>query len=173
MEQMKETLVAHEERNQPGDLIAEEVKSQGSDAAQKYDPSKTGPEDPTKPGSPLYKNPMVKKASDDAFMTTTNGTARSGLAEAGFSIEYKNGKISIANKVDSVHSDKKGNELTIVTDANTIAILHTHGNGVNATPSMPTKDSPGDVASPVPNFVRSQSALYVTVPGTTNYIQLH
>jgi hypothetical protein len=60
---------------------------------------------------------VVKKASDEAFMKTVNGTARSGKAEAGFSIEYKDGKISIANKVDSVNSDKKANELSITTDA--------------------------------------------------------
>jgi RHS repeat-associated protein len=131
-----------------------------------YDPKKSGPEDPTNPGHPLSQNPVVKKASDEAFMKTTNGQARSGLAEAGFAIDYKDGKISIVNKVDSVNSDKKANELQITTDENTKAILHTHGNSALPTPS------PGDLKSPVPNFVRSQRDLYVTVPGTTTYIRL-
>jgi len=129
-------------------------------AQNKYDPKKSGPEDPTNPGHPLSENSVVKKASDEAWMKTTNGTARSGLAEAGFSIEYKDGKISIANKTDSVNSDKKANGLSITTDANTIAILHTHGNKALPTPS------PGDrnPNAQVPDFVRSQRSLYVTVP---------
>jgi hypothetical protein len=142
---------------------------------QQYDPRKSGPEDPTNPGKPLYQNPIVKKASDQAFMTTTNGTARGGLAEAGFAIEYKDGNISIANRVDSVHGEGEPNELGITTDANTIAILHTHGNNVLPTPS------PGD-RNPnvqVPDFVRSQRSLYVTIPYSASgnpplneYIQL-
>jgi RHS repeat-associated protein len=139
---------------------------------QHYDATKSGPEDPTNPGKPLAQNPIVQKASDGAFESTDNGRARGGLAEAGFSIEYKDGKISIANQTDSVHDSGPANELHIKTDANTIAVLHTHGNNAVPTPSMPTKNSPGDVASRVPNFVRSQSSLYVTVPGTTSYIQL-
>ena len=99
-------------------------------------------------------------------MSTTNGRAREGLAEAGFAIDYKGGKISIVNRVSSVNSDQKPNELHIKIDANTIAILHTHGNNALSTPS------PGDTRSPVPNFVRSQSALYVTIPGTNKYIRL-
>jgi RHS repeat-associated protein len=133
---------------------------------QKYDPSKSGPEDPSNPGHPLAQNPIVEKASDQAFMTTNDGRARSGLAEAGFAIEYKDGKVSIANKVDSVNSDKKPGQLDIKTDANTIAILHTHGNKALPTPS------PGDLTSRLPNFVRSQRDLYVTVPNTGKYIQL-
>ena len=159
------------------DAAYQQFMAQQQDPAQnqnqlKYDPSKSGPEDPTNPGKPLSQNPVVKKASDEAFMATTNGQARSCLAEAGFAIEYKDGKISIANRVDSVYSDKPANELQIKTDANTIAILHTHGNIALATPSLPTRGKPGDVSSRVPNFVRSQSALYVTVPSTKTYIQL-
>ena len=86
--------------------------------------------------------------------------------------EYKDGKISIDQRKDSVHSDGKANELNFTTDANTIAIAHTHGIHATPTPSLPEGKSPGDVASPVPNFVRSLGALYVTVPNTNNYIQL-
>jgi RHS repeat-associated protein len=142
---------------------------------QKYDPSKSGPEDPTNPGHPLSQNSVVKKASDQAFMATTNGAARDGLAEAGFSIEYGDGKISIANKVNSVNGDGTPNQLQIKTDANSIAILHIHGNNAQPTPS------PGDrnPNTQVPDFVRSRSALYVTVPHSATgspslnqYIQL-
>jgi len=131
-----------------------------------YDSSKNGPEDPTNPGKPLYENSAVKRASDDAFMKTVNGTAREGLAEAGFAIEYKNGKVYTDHKVDSVYSDGKPNELHIPTDSHTIAILHTHGNKGVGPPSE------GDRQSKFPNFVRTKSELYVTVPGTSNYIQL-
>jgi RHS repeat-associated protein len=54
----------------------------------KYDPRKSGPEDPANPGHPLSENPDVKKAPDQAFMRTVNGTARGGLAESGFAIDY-------------------------------------------------------------------------------------
>lgn len=108
-------------------------------------------------------------------MKTLNGTARGGLAEAGFAIEYRDGKISIAHQVDSVHGDGKPNLLGITTDAYTIAIEHTHGNNALPTPS------PGDrnPNAQVPDFVRSQRALYVTIPhsatGTpllNDYVQL-
>ena len=133
---------------------------------QQYNSAKTGPEDPANPGKPLFRNAAVKKASGEAFEKTINGQARSGLAEAGFAIDYKDGKILIVNKVDSVNGDGPPNELHIKIDANTIAILHTHGNSALPTPG------PADPRSPVPNFVRSQRALYVTVPGTNKYIQL-
>jgi len=160
-------IASEEEAGERSELEARDGKGQNENQP-KYDPAKSGPEDPTNPGKPLSQNPVVQEASDQAFMKTTNGTARGGLAEAGFSVEYKDGKISIANKVDSLHSDKPANELKITTDENTIAILHTHGNNALPTPS------PGDrnPNSRIPDFVRSQSALYVTVPHTRNYIQL-
>jgi hypothetical protein len=99
-------------------------------------------------------------------MATSNGQARSGLAEVAFAVDYKDGKLSIENKVSSVNSDKKSNELTIKTDPYTIAVLHTHGNGALPTPSSE------DLKSSVPNFVRSLRDLYVPVPGTNTYIQL-
>jgi hypothetical protein len=151
-------------------LLANTVAQQ-----QRYDPSKSGPEDPTNPGHPLSQNSVVKKASDQAFITTNNGTARGGLAEAGFSIDYSDGKISIANKVNSVNGDGTPNQLQITTDGNTIAILHTHGNNALPTPSAGDRNPNAQV----PDFVRSRSALYVTVPHSAigspslnEYIQL-
>jgi hypothetical protein len=95
-----------------------------------------------------------------------NGTARLELAEAGFSIQYKDGKLSVANHVNSVHGSGKPNELQIKTDDFTIAIAHTHGNKAKPEPSA------FDRTSNRPNFVRSKLALYVTVPGTTRIIKL-
>lgn len=145
---------------------------------QKYDPSKTGPEDPTKPGSPLYQNPTVKKASDSAFMQTTNGQAGNGLAESGFAIAFKDGKIVIENKTTSINGDGKLNQLHIDTsDPAIIAILHTHGNNALPTPSGGDRDP--SLNNTLPNFVRSQRSLYVTIPNSAignpplnNYIQL-
>ncbi|MBZ5689296.1 MAG: hypothetical protein LAP86_30205 [Acidobacteriia bacterium] len=42
---------------------------------------------------PLSQNPVVKKASDEAWQTTTKGTTRNERAEAGGTIGYKDGKI--------------------------------------------------------------------------------
>jgi hypothetical protein len=130
-----------------------------------YDPKKSGPEDPTNPGHPLSQNAVVKKASDEAWQTTTNGTARNGRAEAGGTIEYKDGTISAANKVNSVNGDAEtANHLQITTDANTIAIYHTHGNSLDPRPSAGDR-SPN---TQVPDFVRSQRSLYVTIPGSAH-----
>ena len=108
-------------------------------------------------------------------MTTMNGTARGGLAEAGFEVEYKDGSISIAHRMDSVNGDGVPNRLVFPPDDDAIAILHVHGNNALATPS------PGDrnPKTQIPDFVRSRSALYVTIPNTAtgtpllnNYVQL-
>jgi hypothetical protein len=140
-----------------------------------YDPSKTGPEDPTNPGNPLYQNSSVKKASDQAFMDTQNGTARDGEAEAGFAIDYIAGKIYIAHRTNNVKSDGPPKSLGVSADPNSIAIFHTHGNHANPIPSPGDRDP----ESTLPNFVRSRSALYVTVPNSATgsplldkYIQL-
>lgn len=130
-----------------------------------YDPKKSGPEDPTNPGNPLSQNPVYKEASDQAWQKTMNGTARNGKAEAGGTIDYKDGKLFPANKVDSVNEDPEhANHLQIQTDHYTIAIYHTHGN------SLDPKPSPGDRSpnTQVPDFVRSQRSLYVTMPGTAH-----
>jgi len=95
-----------------------------------------------------------------------NGTARGGLAEGGFAINYINGQIQASSLVFSTFNGGVPNQLEIPTGTNTIVVLHTHGNNAQPVPSA------GDLQSSVPNFVRSKSELYVTVPGTTNYIKL-
>src|SRR5450755_3233378 len=51
-----------------------------------------------------------------------------GWRKGGFRVEYKDGKLSVDQKHDSVH-DGKPNELRFTTDEYTKAIVHTHGNG--------------------------------------------
>jgi RHS repeat-associated protein len=134
------------------------------------------PRDPTNPGSPLIQNPIVQQASNDAFMKTMNGRARGGLAEAGFAIEYIDGKISIAHQVDSVNESGKPNALSITKDDNTIAILHTHGNSAQAIPSEGDRSPDAHV----PDFVKSLRSIYVTIPNSAagktpvlnDYVQL-
>lgn len=100
-------------------------------------------------------------------MRTKNGEARSGLAEAGFAVNYSNGKLWFSKLVDSVNDSGEANKLKIpIIKDITIAILHTHGNRALPTPSGE------DFNSPVPNFIRSINDLYVTVPGTKTYIDL-
>lgn len=167
-----------EDDQQHEEEVEQQAQQQTQQQAQRqpqYDPTKTGPEDPTNPGHPLFENPTVKKEIDDAFVLTGNGTARRGLAEAGFTVEYKDGKISIGNRANNVHQDDedgKASELFVKTDNNTIAIVHTHGNNALPTPSLVNAQGKGDVTSKYPNFVKSRMDLYVTIPGTTNWIHL-
>ncbi len=128
-----------------------------------------GPGDPTNPSLPLYENPVVRDQANEAWARTNNGTARGGLAEAGFAIRYENGFVSVGPIIDSVHSSGPAEQLDIPVDEYTIAIYHTHGNNGVPTPSAGPMS---DMTTRVPNFVRSRGALYVTVPGTGTYIQL-
>jgi RHS repeat-associated protein len=133
----------------------------------------TGPPDPTNMNKPLFCNSQLRSQASQAFMVTGNGRARDGLAEAGFSINLGANGLSFGTMTDSVHSDGIPNQLDIATFINagplpsTIAILHTHGNGLLATPS------PGDLRSRFPNFVVSLSAWYVTIPGSSRYTKLN
>ena len=157
-------LSAVREGADPGAAVQAGQRAQNTNQ-QKYDASKTGPEDPTNPGKPLYQNSVVKNASNRAWMKTANGTAGGGQAEAGFSIENKDGKISVGPMVMSVNSDVK-NKLNIPVDDYTIAVFHTHGNELAPTPG------PADWNKTFPNFIRSQYELLVTVPGTRTYVKL-
>lgn len=56
------------------------------------------------------------------------------------------------------------NHLRAVRDEDTIAIFHVHGNRALPTPSPKDRDPDAQV----PNFVRSRSELYVTVPHTAS-----
>jgi len=161
-----ENLEEQEKDNQGrADAATAATQTQAAQNTPQYDPKKSGPEDPTNPGHPLSQNPVYKKASDEAWQTTRNGTAGNGRAEAGGTIEYKDGKLFPANKVNSVNDDPQtANHLHITTDDHTIAIYHVHGN------SLDPKPSPGDLSpnTHVPDFVRSQRSLYVTIPGSAH-----
>jgi RHS repeat-associated protein len=139
-----------------------------------YDPSKSGPEDPTNPGHPLHKNPKVKKAAETAWFATNDGSAGNGRAEGGFVIAVRNGSISTEQQKDSTHEAIK-TELSFDTDDPAIiAVYHTHGNAEPSTPSLPGNagNGPGDTASRLPNYVRSASHLYVTRPHTNSWTDL-
>ncbi len=131
-----------------------------------YDQSKSGPEDPTHPGHQLSKNKEVRKQAARALARTNNGQARDGLAEAGFRIDKINGKLVLGDILDNVHDTGPATEIHIPITNSTIAIMHSHGVRGVPTPSAL------DRASRVPNFVRTPTMLYVTVPGTDTFIQL-
>lgn len=128
-----------------------------------YDPKKSGPEDPTNPGQPLHSNPVVRKAAEDAWRKTTNGTARGGRAESGFAIQYRDGTISIAYETDTVYSQGTDtpNRMQMKMDRDTIALYHTHGNSLSPAPG------PEDYGHRVPLYVRSRSELNVVLDGKT------
>ncbi len=127
---------------------------------QQYNYEKYGPEDPSNPGHPLSENPIVKKASDEAFMATANGQAGAGSAEAGFSIQYEGGKIKIAYKTNSANEGVNANHLSLTVTEHTIAIFHTHGNRVAPEPAEADRNP----NLRVPSFVRSKDSLYVVIP---------
>jgi len=130
-----------------------------------------GPVDPTDPSRPLFCNKEVQKQFALAFMMTRNGEDRMGLAEAGRSIELNDGSIAFGpwSKSDfgDGQSGEKANRMYVSKGQRSIAVFHTHGNHARPVPSA--KDLQGDV----PDFVISQFAVYVTVPGTGAYVQLH
>lgn len=132
---------------------------------------KTGPIDPTDPTRPLFKNKVVRDALLHAWVKTVNGSSRNGKAEAGFSIQYKDNHISIANRIDSVNGTGPANELFIQTDIDTIAIAHVHGNNSVQMPSewdLTQKEKQIDY----PDYVLTRTGLFVTVPCEHRYIGL-
>lgn len=122
-----------------------------------------GPQDPTDPTQPLYKNKAFQKKAALAWEATNNGQGRGGWAEAGFVVQYENGRLTFGQVKTSMHSSGPPNELRFSVDTSVdIAIFHTHGNSAVPTPS-PDDRSP---TLKVPDFVRSQDALYVVMPHT-------
>lgn len=89
-----------------------------------------------------------------AFALTANGMANNRRAEAGYSIFRSNPGFGHAGfyRGDSA-------EVKVPISKDTIAIAHTHPLAGEFTPS------PGDMDSPVPNYVYSGKKLYATVPG--------
>jgi hypothetical protein len=124
----------------------------------------TGPPDPRDPSQPLYD--AMEEHLDRSFMDTSNGTARNGLAEAGFIMNYANGYLFPALFQNTVHSSGPPNRMTFPTLPSTIAIGHTHGNRGVEEPSIV------DCNSIVPNYLRSRGRNYVTIPGTGHYMRL-
>jgi hypothetical protein len=162
-----------------------ELHAAFDEAAQAYDKSKTGPEDPTQSGQPLFKNSTFQGLVNKAWEATGNGHNGNGLAEASLNVEFdwahpENG-ISFSNFQVSDHADGKQNKMSMTPDKHTLAFLHTHGVGNDSVsivqhPSWGDRDSRRNAI--FPNFVKSSMALYVTLPhtedkaGYNSYIQL-
>ena len=121
----------------------------------------TATPDPLASARRLACEPLVIRSFVEAWRATLNGTANQGLAETGFSIETYKSTISIQGWTQA-----EVNDLRIPTDEYTIAIAHVHGLAADERPAGV------DVRSPVPNFVISQNALYVTVPGTAQITRI-
>jgi hypothetical protein len=133
--------------------------------------SANGPADPTDPSRPLFCNRAVQREFAEAFMKTKNGEERLGLAEAGRSIEFGGEGLSFGSwsttEIDDGESGERANKMTVSKDDHSIAVFHTHGNGARPVPSA------RDLQGNIPNFVISRFAVYVTVPGTHTYVELH
>jgi hypothetical protein len=117
--------------------------------------------DPLELARQLACEPLVIRGFVKAWKATLNGTRNQGMAETGFAIQSYKASISIQGWIES-----NVNDLLIPTDGYTVAIAHVHGRGANEHPAFI------DQHSPVPNFVISQTALYVTVPGSTRTIRV-
>src|SRR5690242_8316036 len=113
------------------------------------------PLDPLVLARQLACEPLVIRSFVQAWKATLNGTRNHGLAEVGFSIQNYKSSISIQGWIEAAVND-----LMIPTDEYTMAIAHVHGRGADERPASV------DMRSRVPNFVISQNALYVTVPGS-------
>jgi hypothetical protein len=105
--------------------------------------------------------PLVIRGFVQAWKATLNGTRNQGLAETGFAIETYKSTISIQGWTQAMIND-----LLIPTDNHTVAVAHVHGRAADERPAAV------DLRSPVPNFVISKNALYVTLPGSTRVVRI-
>ena len=117
--------------------------------------------DPLELARELACEPLVIQNFVQAWKATLNGTANQGLAETGFAIETYKSTISIQGWTQAAVND-----LLIPTDNYTVAIAHVHGRSADERPAAV------DIRARVPNFVISQTALYVTMPGTTRVVRI-
>jgi hypothetical protein len=129
-----------------------------------------GPFDPSNPSSHLICNPQVRRAVDAAWSSSVQAahrppTAVNDKVEYGFAINVndENKSLTIDRMQTSDRTDRRPNELNIPVSEDTIATVHTHNTGARSTPSA------ADVKSDRPAFVKSQSYIFVTMPGTNHY----
>lgn len=149
--------------------------SQSENQGPSFDPESdyAGPFDPTNPSSLLICNPQVRRAVDAAWSSSVQAahrppTAVNDKVEYGFAINVKdeNKSLTIDRMQTSDRTDRKPNELNIPVSEATIATVHTHNTGARSTPSA------ADVKSDLPAFVKSQSYVFVTIPGTNHYAEV-
>ncbi len=127
-----------------------------------------GPSDPSNPSSPLICNAEVQRAVNNAWSFSVQAAHRpptefNNKVEFGFAINVNDTSLVIEHMRTSDRTDGRPNDLNIPVAENTVATVHTHNIGARSTPSA------ADVKSDLPAFVKSQSYLYVTIPGTNHY----
>ena len=117
--------------------------------------------DPVEAAQALACEPLVIHGIVLAWKATLNGTRERGLAESGFAVESYMSSLSLQG-----WREASVNDLLIPADDETVAVAHVHGKGADNHPGAV------DLRSRVPNFVISQDALYVTLPGTSMFTRV-
>jgi len=132
-----------------------------------------GPSDPANPSKPLICNLAVRKAIDSAWSSSVQAAHRpptefNSKVEFGFAINAnsENNSLELERIQTSDRTDSRPNELKIPVTENTIATVHTHNTGARSSPSAT------DVKSYLPAFVKSDSYVFVTIPGTNRYAEV-
>jgi RHS repeat-associated protein len=129
-----------------------------------------GQRDPKNRNQALYCNYLFQLTLIGAFAKTNYGQNAGGRAEAGFAVNV--------NGIFGPYAVGVFEHLAISAfGPDTLAVVHTHGNSMAATPSNspPGPGNPfgGDVYTKVPNYVYSVHngvpTLYVTDPSTNDY----
>jgi hypothetical protein len=145
----------------------------GSQPSLDVDSAYVGPSDPSDPSTPLICNPAVRRAVDRAWGSSALAAHRPPVetndkVEFGFAIDMRQSdrSLRIGPMQSSDLTDRRPNELEIPVSQATIATVHTHNTGARSTPSA------ADVKSEIPAFVRSQSRLFVTIPGTSQFAEI-
>src|SRR5579863_5627913 len=114
-----------------------------------------------------FENPsqIVPKGPRNSESYATENTSRhQGHESVPNDIRLRDGVSQGARpRAASDHTDGRPNELEIPVTENTIATVHTHNTGARSTPSA------ADVKRDLPGFVKSQSYIFVTIPGTNHY----
>jgi hypothetical protein len=117
--------------------------------------------DPLVTARELACEPLVIRGFVMAWRSTLNGTRDRGLGESGFAVQSYRSSLSIQG-----WREASINDLFIPADEDTLAVAHVHGRAADEHPAVV------DMSSRVPNFVISRDALYVTIPGKTQFIRL-
>jgi hypothetical protein len=120
---------------------------------------KVHPRVPYGGSSDVYCNPVVVNQMLAAWMADGDGTLKEGTWEYGFRVDYAFGHIQVGELV--IGDDVR--HITIMTNENTIAIVHVHPvNGVSTPSDL-------DLSGKFPDYVISKQGLWLTNPRTHTY----